>query len=169
MGMIYRTDIFEQYGITPPTTWEELEATAQAVKDAGGPVFASFAPNQPADGHGASCTRTAPSRSVRPRERGRDRDRTSTAPEVKEVLDYWDGLVEKGLVGTEDQFTPEYIAGVIGGDYATYLSAAWAPGLPPGRGRRRGRGRRCVGDRPACRSGIRPTRSRSTGAAPPSR
>ncbi len=26
MGMIYRTDIFEQYGITPPTTWEEFEA-----------------------------------------------------------------------------------------------------------------------------------------------
>ena len=48
MGMIYRTDIFEQYGITPPTTWEELEATAQKVKDAGGPLFASFAANQPA-------------------------------------------------------------------------------------------------------------------------
>ena len=48
MGMIYRTDIFDEYGITPPTTWEELEATAQKVKDAGGPVFASFAANQPA-------------------------------------------------------------------------------------------------------------------------
>ena len=24
MGMIYRTDIFDQYGITPPTTWAEL-------------------------------------------------------------------------------------------------------------------------------------------------
>ena len=56
------------------------------------------------------------------------------SPEIKEVLDYWDGLVEKGLVGTEDQFTPEYIAGVIGGDYATYLSAAWAPGYLQGAG-----------------------------------
>ena len=26
MGMIYRKDIFDQYGITPPTTWEEYEA-----------------------------------------------------------------------------------------------------------------------------------------------
>ena len=56
------------------------------------------------------------------------------SPEIKEVLDYWAGLVEKGLVGTEDQFTPEYIAGVIGGDYATYLSAAWAPGYLQGAG-----------------------------------
>jgi multiple sugar transport system substrate-binding protein len=55
-------------------------------------------------------------------------------PEVKEVLDYWAGLVKKGLVGTEDQFTPEYIAGVINGDYATYLSAAWAPGYLQGAG-----------------------------------
>ena len=54
--------------------------------------------------------------------------------EIKEVLDYWAGLVEKGLVGTEDQFTPEYISGVIGGDYATYLSAAWAPGYLQGAG-----------------------------------
>ena len=56
------------------------------------------------------------------------------SPEIKKVLDYWSGLVEKGLVGTEDQFTPEYIAGVINGDYATYLSAAWAPGYLQGAG-----------------------------------
>jgi multiple sugar transport system substrate-binding protein len=55
-------------------------------------------------------------------------------PASKEVLDYWAGLVEKGLVGTQDQFTPEYIAGVIGGDYATYISAAWAPGYLQGAG-----------------------------------
>ena len=52
----------------------------------------------------------------------------------KDVLDYWSGLVSKGLVGTQDQFTPEYIAGVIGGDYATYISAAWAPGYLQGAG-----------------------------------
>ena len=39
MGMIYRKDIFDQYGITPPTTWAEYEAAAQKVKDAGGPLF----------------------------------------------------------------------------------------------------------------------------------
>ena len=69
------------------------------------------------------------------------------------MLDYWAGLVTKGLVGTQDQFTPEYISGVIGGDYATYISAAWAPGLPAGRRRRRGCGRRRVGDGPAAAVG----------------
>ncbi|TQJ31103.1 ABC transporter substrate-binding protein [Microbacterium sp. SLBN-146] len=133
MGMIYRTDIFEQYGVTPPTTWEELEATAQTVKDAGGPVFASFAANQPATATAYFYGNGAEPFTYDPSNEG-EIGINLNSPEIKEVLDYWDGLVDKGLVGTEDQFTPEYIAGVIGGDYATYLSAAWAPGYLQGAG-----------------------------------
>ncbi|HEX5858802.1 MAG TPA: extracellular solute-binding protein [Microbacterium sp.] len=133
MGMIYRTDIFEQYGITPPTTWEELEATAQKVKDAGGPVFASFAANQPAAVTAFMYQNGAEPFTYDPADEG-EIGIDLNSDEIKEVLDYWGGLVEKGLVGTEDQFTPEYIAGVIGGDYATYLSAAWAPGYLQGAG-----------------------------------
>lgn len=133
MGMIYRTDIFDEYGITPPTTWEEFEATAQQVKDAGGPVFASFAANQPAEVTALMYQNGAEPFTYDPANGGQIGINLNS-PEIKEVLDYWDGLVEKGLVGTEDQFTPEYIAGVIGGDYATYLSAAWAPGYLQGAG-----------------------------------
>ena len=133
MGMIYRTDIFEQYGITPPTTWEELEATAQKVKDAGGPVFASFAANQPAAVTAFMYQNGAEPFEYDPANEG-EIGINLNSDEVKEVLDYWAGLVEKGLVGTEDQFTPEYISAVIGGDYATYLSAAWAPGYLQGAG-----------------------------------
>lgn len=133
MGMIYRTDIFDQYGLTPPTTWEELEATAQALKDAGGPVFASFAANQPATATAYFYGNGAEPFTYDPSNEGVIGINLNS-PEIKEVLDYWDGLVDKGLVGTEDQFTPEYIAGVIGGNYATYLSAAWAPGYLQGAG-----------------------------------
>jgi multiple sugar transport system substrate-binding protein len=133
MGMIYRTDVFEQYGITPPTTWEEFEATAQQVKDAGGPVFASFAANQPAAVTAYMYQNGAEPFEYDPANEG-EIGINLNSDEIKEVLDYWGGLVEKGLVGTEDQFTPEYIAAVIGGDYATYLSAAWAPGYLQGAG-----------------------------------
>lgn len=133
MGMIYRTDIFDQYGITPPTTWAELETAAQTVKDAGGPVFASFAANQPAEVTALMYQNGAQPFEYDPANEG-EIGIELNSPEIKEVLDYWAGLVEKGLVGTEDQFTPEYIAGVINGDYATYLSAAWAPGYLQGAG-----------------------------------
>jgi multiple sugar transport system substrate-binding protein len=133
MGMIYRADIFEQYGITPPTTWAEYEAAAQTVKDAGGPLFGDLGANVPAVmmalqyQNGAQPFTYDPST---PEKIGIELNDDAS----KEVLDYWAGLVEKGLVGTQDQFTPEYISGVIGGDYATYISAAWAPGYLTGAG-----------------------------------
>jgi len=133
MAMIYRTDVFEQYGITPPTTWEEYEAAAQTVKDAGGPLFGDLGANVPAVfmaltiQNGAKPFTYDP---TTPEEIGIKVDDQAT----KDVLDYWAGLVEKGLVGTQDQFTPEYIAGMVGGDYATYISAAWAPGYLTGAG-----------------------------------
>ena len=52
----------------------------------------------------------------------------------KDVLNYWADLVKRGLVGTQDQFTTDYISGVVGGKYATYVSAAWAPGYLTGAG-----------------------------------
>jgi multiple sugar transport system substrate-binding protein len=133
MGMIYRADIFEEYDITPPTTWAEYEEAAQKVKDAGGPLFGDLGANVPAVmmalqyQNGAQPFTYDP---ASPETIGIDLADDAS----KEVLDYWAGLVEKGLVGTQDQFTPEYISGVIGGDYATYISAAWAPGYLTGAG-----------------------------------
>ena len=46
MGMLYRKDILDQYGIPVPTTWDEFAAAAQALKDAGAPgVLADFPTN----------------------------------------------------------------------------------------------------------------------------
>ncbi len=133
MGMIYRKDIFDQYGITPPTTWAEYEAAAQKVKDAGGPFFGDFPANQPAYVTALLYQNGADPFVYDPANEGEISINLNNE-ETKEVLDYWAGMVEKGLVSTQDQFTPEYIAGVIGGEYATYLSAAWAPGYLQGAG-----------------------------------
>lgn len=133
MGMIYRSDVLEQYGITPPTTWAEYEAAAEKVKAAGGPLFGSFAANVPAAVMALQIQKGAQPFTYDP-----------TVPEEigislndqpsKDVLEYWTRLAEKGLVGTENQFTAEYIAGVVTGNYATYISAAWAPGYLTGQG-----------------------------------
>jgi multiple sugar transport system substrate-binding protein len=133
MAMIYRKDVFEQYGITPPTTWAEYEIAAQTVKDAGGPLFGDFGANVPAAIMALLYQNGAQPFTYDPANEGEIGINLNDAAS-KEVLDYWDGLVEKGLVGTQDQFTPEYISGVIGGDYATYISAAWAPGYLQGAG-----------------------------------
>jgi multiple sugar transport system substrate-binding protein len=134
MAMIYRKDIFEKYGITkPPTTWAEYETAAQKVKDAGGPLFGDLAGNTPAVFTALMAQKGAVPFTYNlldPQKITIKIDDQAT----KDVLDYWAGLVKKKLVGTVDQFTTDYIAGVVGGKYATYVSAAWAPGYLTGAG-----------------------------------
>ncbi|MTE24759.1 ABC transporter substrate-binding protein [Microbacterium sp. ZXX196] len=46
MGMLYRQDILDEYGIAAPTTWEEFAAAAETLKENGAPgVLANFPPN----------------------------------------------------------------------------------------------------------------------------
>ncbi len=133
MGMIYRADVFEQYGITPPTTWDEYRAAAETVRDAGGPLFGDLGANVPAVMVALQYQNGAQPFVYDPENPEQIsinlNDEAST-----EVYEYWAGLAADGLIGTQDQFTPEYIAGVINGDYATYISAAWAPGYLTGAG-----------------------------------
>jgi multiple sugar transport system substrate-binding protein len=133
LAMIYRKDIFDKYDITPPKTWAEYEQAAQQVKDAGGPLFGDLGANVPALMMALQIQKGAAPFTYDPAQPEsigvRLNDQAS-----KDVLEYWGGLVRKGLVGTQDQFTPEYISGVINGNYATYISAAWAPGYLTGAG-----------------------------------
>ena len=41
----------------------------------------------------------------------------------KDVLNYWADLANKGLVGKQDQFTTDYISGVVGG---SFVATAWS-------------------------------------------
>jgi len=133
MGMIYRTDVFEKYDIDIPTTWEEYEAAGVKLKEAGGPLLGDLGANVPAVFMALAIQNGATPFTYDPTS-PQDIGIKVNDDASKEVLDYWAGLVKQGLVGTQDQFTPEYISGVVGGDYATYVSAAWAPGYLSGAG-----------------------------------
>ncbi|WP_220498714.1 MULTISPECIES: extracellular solute-binding protein [unclassified Microbispora] len=133
MAMIYRKDIFDKYKITPPKTWAEYEQAAQKVKDAGGPLFGDLGANVPAVMMALQIQKGATPITYDPA-KPESIGIALNDQASKDVLDYWGNLARKGLVGTQDQFTPEYISGVINGKYATYISAAWAPGYLTGAG-----------------------------------
>lgn len=133
IALIYRTDVFQKYGITtPPKTWSEYAADAAKVKAAGGPLFGDFGANVPALTMALQIQKGANPFSYNAAKKTIQIN-LDDAPS-KAVLDYWAGLVGKGLVGTADQFTTDYISGVVSGKYATYVSAAWAPGYLTGAG-----------------------------------
>jgi multiple sugar transport system substrate-binding protein len=134
MALIYRKDVFEKYGITtPPKTWDEYATAAAKVKAAGGPVFGDFASNVP-----AVTTALMIQKGANPFQYSLADKQNITVKlddqATKDVLTYWADLAKKGLVGKEDQFTTDYVAGMVGGKYATYVSAAWAPGYLTGAG-----------------------------------
>lgn len=133
MGLIYRTDVFKKYGITPPKTWAEFAESAAKVKAAGGPVFGDLGSNVPAAFMALQIQKGAVPFAYDPANPQaltvKLNDQAS-----KDVLNYWADLANKDLVGKQDQFTTDYISGVINGKYATYTSAAWAPGYLTGAG-----------------------------------
>ncbi|GAA0523195.1 sugar ABC transporter substrate-binding protein [Paractinoplanes deccanensis] len=133
MALIYRTDIFAKYGVKPPKTWQEYAESAAKVKAAGGPVFGDFGSNVP-----AVTTALMIQKGAQPFVYDLADKQNITIKlddqATKDVLSFWGDLAKKGLVGKEDQFTTDYISGMVGGKYATYVSAAWAPGYLTGAG-----------------------------------
>ena len=127
-------DVFAKYGIkTPPKTWAEYAADAAKVKAAGGPVIGDFGSNVP-----AVTTALMIQKGAQPFVYDLSDKQNITIKlddqATKDVLTFWGDLSKKGLVGKEDQFTTDYIAGMVNGKYATYTSAAWAPGYLTGAG-----------------------------------
>ena len=49
------------------------------------------------------------------------------SPEAKEVMAYWQDMIQNDLVTTDPDFTDEWYAGLNQGKYAGWLTAAWAP------------------------------------------
>lgn len=134
MALIYRTDVFKKYGITtPPATWDEFRTAAEKVKAAGGPFFGDLGSNVPAVYMALQIQKGAVPFGYDP---SKPQDLTVKLNDQasKDVLNYWADLVKRGLVGKQDQFTTDYISGVVNGKYATYTSAAWAPGYLTGAG-----------------------------------
>ncbi|MBW9092341.1 extracellular solute-binding protein [Microbacterium jejuense] len=132
MGMLYRKDILDKYGITPPTTWAEFADAAQKLKDAGAPgVLADFPPN----GRAYTQALFAQSGAVpftydsaKPTDIGIDVNDQGS----KDVLSYWQNLTDKGLVAVDEAFTADYNTMLVDGTYAIYVAAAWGPGYLQG-------------------------------------
>lgn len=126
LGMWYRADVFEEYGIALPTTWDEYAAAAEQLNTAsGGAVkIGNFAPNG-AGQHTAFLDQAgaAPFEfdNSKPTEIGINHNDEAS----KQVYEYWLDLVDRGLVGTDQAWTPEFNTALGGGKYATALYPVW--------------------------------------------
>ena len=128
VGLLYRADIYEQYGIEVPTTWEEFAQAGRDMKAAG---YTGTFVNMPTNGKAFTDALLA-TNEAEPYGFDADNPREVTvnasSPEVVEVLEYWDGLIDEGVAAYNDRNTSEDNARLLNGEYANFIAAAWGPG-----------------------------------------
>lgn len=123
-GMMYRSDIFQQYGLQVPTTWDEYLEAARTLKAANPDVYiANMSPSE--IGQWAQEIQQAESSWY-----GIEGDAWTVGVNdegSRLVAERWQTLLDEGLVTTTPMWTPEYWALVNEGKIATISYAAWFP------------------------------------------
>ena len=125
MGMLYRQDIFDQYGITVPKTWDEFAAAARKLHAAAPDIYlTNLAGNETAAWHGLLWQAGAKPYVTK--------DKSNIAIKVnddisKRLAGYWGGLAKEGVIGVEPDFTDPWFSALNKGKYATWITAAWGP------------------------------------------
>ncbi|MGX1561018.1 ABC transporter substrate-binding protein [Streptomyces sp. NPDC055506] len=126
MGLFYRRDLFEKWGIGTPGTWAEFERAARVVRERGsGARLCTFAPNQPTWfaamcwQRGARWVRTQGDTWVVDMDGGLSR----------EVADYWERLVRDDLVFVGPDMSSAWYRQVQTGQIAAWVGPQWGDAL----------------------------------------
>ena len=120
MALFYRSDLFEQNGITVPTTWEEYKTAAEQIRAVGGYItnFSQTDINQFAgfvwQAGGEWFTNDGDAWGV-----------DLTSGESEKVAQYWQELIENDLVSTYPAWTDEWNNAYNSSEVWTWNSAVW--------------------------------------------
>ncbi|MFC8995996.1 ABC transporter substrate-binding protein [Streptomyces rochei] len=125
MMFYYREDLFEQYGLEVPATWEEFARTARELKKAAPDRdLTTFSAND--SGLFAGLAQQAGARwwttEGEKWKVGIDDEAT------RKVADFWGGLVEEGAIDNQPMYTPAWNKALNTGKQIAWVSAVWAPG-----------------------------------------
>ncbi|WP_030862860.1 ABC transporter substrate-binding protein [Streptomyces sp. NRRL S-37] len=125
MMFYYRADLFKEYGLSVPATWEEFAETARELKKkAPDKDLTTFSAND--SGLFAGLAQQAGARwwttSGDKWKVGIDDAAT------KKVAAFWGGLVKEGAVDNQPMYTPAWNKALNTGKQIAWVSAVWAPG-----------------------------------------
>jgi multiple sugar transport system substrate-binding protein len=122
----YRTDLFQQYGLKVPTTWDEFAATARALKaKAPDKALTTFSSNDAGLFAGLSQQAGAQWWTTQDQKWKVGVDDAAT----KKVADFWGGLVKEGAIDNQPMYTPAWNKALNTGEQIAWVSAVWAPGV----------------------------------------
>src|ERR1700722_1320315 len=127
LALIYNKKIFDQYGLSVPTTWDEYAQEAEKLAKAsdGKVKMGHFYPTQAPWLIGLAWA----SGGVFFKTQGDTWIQTLNNPAAEKTLTYWNDLVKKGYVSSIPGFTAEYYTALGAGQIASSVEAAWGPGV----------------------------------------
>ncbi|GAA3794024.1 ABC transporter substrate-binding protein [Cellulomonas soli] len=129
MELYYRADIFEQYGLAVPTTWEEYAQVAEQLHTADPTKYLGTFSAQDAGWFTGLAQQAGASWW------GIDGEAWTVdidADPTQKVAAYWGDLVEKGVIDNKPMYTPEWGAALNDGTQVAWVSAIWGPGVLEG-------------------------------------
>ena len=129
MMLYYRSDLFDEFGLEVPETWEEFAEVGRQVR-AEHPEhhITNFSATDP--GWFAGLAQQAGATWWETRS---DAWAVSIDDEpTLRVAEYWGDLVEEDVVSGRPMYTPEWNAALNDGSLLTWPSAIWAPGVLAG-------------------------------------
>ncbi|WP_024286318.1 ABC transporter substrate-binding protein [Cellulomonas sp. KRMCY2] len=130
MMLFYREDLFAQYGLEVPTTWDEFAALAAEVREKAEPdqYLATFSSGDP--GWFAGLAQQAGAEWWAPEGEawkvGIDDEATT------KLATYWGDLVSAGLIDDQPMYTPEWNAAMNDGTLLAWPTAVWGAGVLEG-------------------------------------
>ncbi|GAA4841918.1 ABC transporter substrate-binding protein [Kitasatospora terrestris] len=126
LALYYRHDLFKQYGLKVPATWDEFADTARELRRrAPGRALTTFSANDPglfaglAQQAGATWWRSA----------GGGKWKVAVDDEAtRRVAGFWGGLVREGAIDNQPMYTEAWSRALTEGSQLAWVSAVWAPG-----------------------------------------
>jgi multiple sugar transport system substrate-binding protein len=126
MMLYYRVDLFKQFGLTVPKTWDEFAQDAETLHQKDPKRYlTTFSSNDPGWFSGLAAQAGAKWWSLDGSTWKVDIDDTPT----QKVAQYWDGLVSKGVIAKEPMYTPQWNKDLDSGTLLAWPSAIWGPGV----------------------------------------
>ena len=129
MMMYYREDLFTQYGLQVPKTWDDFAATARQVRQkAPNQYLATFSSGDPgwfaglAEQAGANWWVND----------GGTWTVSINDASTKKVAQFWGDLVNQGILSGKPMYTPEWNKAMSDGTLLAWPSAVWGAGVLEG-------------------------------------
>lgn len=125
MGLMYRQDILDQYGLTVPTTWDQFAQEAATLHKANPSIYLGNFTADPGHFFGLLWQSGAKPFVVN----GTSVKIDFSSPEVTRVAKLWGDLITSGNLSPLDTYTNDWNTALGNGTIASWTAGAWGPGV----------------------------------------